>query len=239
MDSVTGPAGSFATLAALHYRAATGRGQVIELAQSENLLTELGDVFVNLQLGTAPQRFGNRDPYRAPQGVYPCSDGCWLGITVQNDHAWLGLTRVLGRADLAENERLAKVAGRQAAHDELDDAIVAWAATVTADAAFHALQDAGIAAAPCESDAMLASDPQIVARQWIRPLASLDVGTYNHLGHAFRGIPLAWERGAPTLGQDNEYVFKEILGVDDDGYKRLVAEGVATNDYLDRDGNPY
>ena len=86
---------------------------------------------------------------------------------------------------------------------------------------------------------MLASDPQIAARQWIRPLASLDVGTYNHLGHAFRGIPLAWERGAPTLGQDNEYVFKEILGVDDDDYKRLVAEGVATNDYLDRDGNPY
>ena len=52
MDSVTGPAGAFATLAALHYRAATGRGQVIELAQSENVLTELGDVFVNLQLGT-------------------------------------------------------------------------------------------------------------------------------------------------------------------------------------------
>ena len=51
MDSVTGPAGAFATLAALHYRAATGRGQVIELAQSENVLTELGDVFVNLQLG--------------------------------------------------------------------------------------------------------------------------------------------------------------------------------------------
>jgi crotonobetainyl-CoA:carnitine CoA-transferase CaiB-like acyl-CoA transferase len=50
---------------------------------------------------------------------------------------------------------------------------------------------------------------------------------------------MAWERGAPTLGQDNEYVFKEILGLDDAEYERLIAEGVATNDYVDRDGNPY
>ncbi len=239
MDSVTGPAGAFATLAALHYRAATGRGQVIELAQSENVLTELGDVFVNLQLGTAPQRFGNRDPHRAPQGMYLCADGRWLGLTVNDDDAWRGLTGVLGRADLAKDERLADVAGRHAADDELDDAIGAWSATVTADAAFHALQGAGVAAAPCADDATLASDPQILARQWIRPLTSLDVGTFNHLGHAFRGIPLAWERGAPTLGQDNEYVFKEILGLDDVDYDRLVAERVATEDYLDRDGDPY
>ncbi len=85
---------------------------------------------------------------------------------------------------------------------------------------------------------MLAADPQISDCQWIRPLTSLDVGTFNHLGHPFRGIPMAWERGAPTLGQDNEYVFKEILGLDADEYDRLVAENVATNDYLDREGNP-
>jgi crotonobetainyl-CoA:carnitine CoA-transferase CaiB-like acyl-CoA transferase len=239
MDSVTGPAGGFATLAALHYRSATGRGQVVELAQSENLLTELGDVFVNLQLGTAPRKFGNRDPHCAPQGMYLCSDGSWLGITVHDDDAWHGLTKVLGRSDLAEDRRLADGAGRQAAHDEIDDAIVAWTATVTAHAAFYALQDAGVAAAPVGSDATLASDPQIASRQWIRPLTSLDVGTYNHLGHAFRGIPMAWERGAPTLGQDNEYVFKKILGVSDDEFERLVSSGVATNDYVDRDGNPY
>ncbi|MEX1009345.1 MAG: CoA transferase [Acidimicrobiia bacterium] len=239
MDSVTGPAGAFATLAALHYRASTGRGQVIELAQSENVLTELGDVFVNLQLGVTPQRFGNRDPHRAPQGVYLCADGRWLALTVTDDDAWRGLTGVLRRADLAKDERLADVVGRQAAHDELDNAIGAWTETVTAEAAFHALQEAGVAAAPCADDAMLTSDRQIADRGWIRPLTSADVGTFNHLGHAFRGVPLAWERGAPTLGEDNEYVFKEILGLDDGEYDRLVSERVATEDYLDPDGNPY
>ncbi len=98
---------------------------------------------------------------------------------------------------------------------------------------------AGIAAAPSVDDLRFATDPQVVDRQWIRPLESRDVGTFNHLGQAFRGIPLDWERGAPTLGEDNAYVFQEILGLDDDEYARLVAAGVATEDYIDRDGNPY
>jgi crotonobetainyl-CoA:carnitine CoA-transferase CaiB-like acyl-CoA transferase len=239
MDSVTGPAGAFALLAALHYRAATGRGQMIELAQSENVLTELGDVFVNLQLGVEPERLGNRDRRRAPQGVYPCADSGQLALTVTDDDAWRGLASVLERADLAKDERLAEVAGRHAAHDELDDAIAEWTSARTAYEAFHALQAVGVAAAPCTDDATLAADPHVVAREWIRPLASRDVGTFDHLGHVFRGIPMVWERGAPTLGEDNEYVFKEVLGVSNAEYDQLVADRIAIEDYLDADGNPY
>ena len=239
MDSVTAPAGAFAVLAALHYRAATGRGQVIELAQSENVLAQLGDVFVDLQLGRAPQRYGNRDPRRAPQGLYPCADGRLLAVTVTDDAAWTGLTTALGREDLAKDERLADVAGRQAAHDELDEAITAWTTTLTAYDAFHRLQRAGVAAAPLLDDRAFEVDPQVVAREWIRPLTTRDVGTYGQLGHPFRGLPLAWGKGAPALGEDNAYVFKEILGLDDAEYERLVAEKVAVEDYLDRDGNPY
>jgi hypothetical protein len=50
---------------------------------------------------------------------------------------------------------------------------------------------------------------------------------------------MVWERGAPALGQDNEYVFKEILGLDDAQFQRLVTGRVATEDYLDPQGNPY
>jgi crotonobetainyl-CoA:carnitine CoA-transferase CaiB-like acyl-CoA transferase len=239
MDAVTAPAGTFAVLAALHYRAATGRGQVIELAQSENVLAQLGDVFVNLQLGERSQRHGNRDRRRAPQGVYPCVDGRFVAVTVADDDAWRSLTDVLGRPDLEKDARLTDVAGRQAAHDELDAAIAAWTTTVTANDAFHRLQHAGVAAAPFLDERGFASDPQVVAREWVRPLASRDVGTFEHLGQPFRGIPLVWERGAPALGQDNEYVFKEILGLDDAQFRRLVTGCVATEDYLDPEGNPY
>jgi len=239
MDSATGPAGAFALLAALHYRAATGRGQVIEMAQSENVLSQLGEVFVNLQRGVATVRQGNRDPYCAPQGVYPCADGGWLALTVIDDAAWVGLTKVMDRPDLAGDQRFADVAGRQVAHDELDVAITGWAKDVLASEAFHVLQLAGVAAAPIADDPMFADDPQLKARGWIRPLESRDVGTFNHLGPMFQGLPLAWERGAPTLGQDNRYVFQEVLGFDDAAYEALVAGGIAIEDYLDRDGIPY
>ncbi|MGY1743530.1 MULTISPECIES: CoA transferase [unclassified Blastococcus] len=239
MDSVTGPAGVFALLAALHYRAATGRGQVVELAQSENVLSQLGDVFVDLQLGREPRRYGNRDPRRAPQGLYPCADGRALAVTVTDDGAWRALTGVIGRPDLAADEALAGVDGRHAAHDRLDEAITAWAATVTAYEGFAALQAAGVAAAPHLGEADFAVDPQVVAREWIRPLDSTDVGRFDHLGSPFRGFPLAWERGAPVLGEDNEYVFRQLLGLDEEAYRRLVDRGIATEDYLDREGRPH
>ncbi len=239
MDGVTGPAGVFALLAALHYRAATGRGQVIELAQSENVLAQLGDVFVNLQLGEKPQRFGNRDKYRAPQGLYTSADERLVALTVNDDAAWVGLTSVLGRSDLAEDPRLRGVAGRQAAHDELDEAITAWVSSVGADDAFRLLQGAGVAAAVLHDERSFVEDPQVAARGWIQPLHGRDVGTFPHLGHAFSGIPLAWDRGAPALGEHNEYVFKDLLGLSDDDYQLLVKKRVATEDYVDSEGNPY
>jgi crotonobetainyl-CoA:carnitine CoA-transferase CaiB-like acyl-CoA transferase len=238
MDSVTGPAGVFALLAALHYRAATGRGQVVELAQSENVLAQLGDVFVDLQRGRQPQRYGNRDPLRAPQGLYVCADGRPLAVTATDDEAWQSLATAIGRPDLAADESLAGAEGRHVAHDRLDEAIGAWAGTVTAYEGFAALQAAGVAAAPHLTEGEFAADPQVVAREWIRPLDSTDVGRFDHLGHAFRGIPLAWDRGAPVLGEDNEYVFRELLGLDADEYRRLVERGVASEDYLDPSGRP-
>jgi|HubBroStandDraft_1064217.scaffolds.fasta_scaffold11246_2 crotonobetainyl-CoA:carnitine CoA-transferase CaiB-like acyl-CoA transferase len=238
MDTATGPAGAFALLAGLHYRAATGRGQVIELAQSENVLAQLGDVFVNLQLGEEPVRHGNRDRHRAPQGLYPCADDRLIALTIPDDESWQALTGVLGRADLTKDARLEGSEGRLRAHDQLDEAITEWTSKLSALDAFHELQAAGIAAAPVLDERSFTGDPQVVSREWIRPLANRDVGSFNHFGHSFRGIPMAWERGAPTLGEDNEYVMREILGLDATAYDRLIQDHVAVEDYLDSRGNP-
>jgi crotonobetainyl-CoA:carnitine CoA-transferase CaiB-like acyl-CoA transferase len=238
-DVATGPAGAFAVLAALHYRAATGRGQVIELAQIENVLAQLGDVFVETQLVGEGKKLGNRDPYQAPQGIYACrGDHQWLAITVADEDQWTALTDVLGAPGLASDARFLDVRGRYEHHDELDAVISAWAATQDATQAFHTLQAAGIAAAPQFDDAALHDDPNVAARGWIRPLATTDVGSHAHIGHAFPGLPQAWTRGSPSLGEDNEYVYRDLIGLDADEYAAIVADGIATNDYLDADGNP-
>jgi crotonobetainyl-CoA:carnitine CoA-transferase CaiB-like acyl-CoA transferase len=239
MDAATGSAGAFAILAALHYRDATGRGQLIELAQMENVLAHLGDVYVDLQLGVEPQRLGNRDRSMAPQGVYRCrGEHRWLAVTVADDAAWRALATVLGPPELATDRRFLTAAERQAHGDDLDELLREWASEQDAVEAFHTLQAAGVAAAPLLDDDLLAVDPNVAARGWIRPMPSTDVGTYRHIGHAFTGLPQAWDRGSPVLGEDNEYVFTKLLGLDDDTYQRLEAARVIVADYLDVNGNP-
>jgi crotonobetainyl-CoA:carnitine CoA-transferase CaiB-like acyl-CoA transferase len=49
---------------------------------------------------------------------------------------------------------------------------------------------------------------------------------------------MAWDRGSPALGEDNEYVFGKLLGLDDETYQRLQAARVIVDDYLDADRNP-
>ena len=95
-----------------------------------------------------------------------------------------------------------------------------------------------MAAGPQFDEEMLASDPHVEARGWIRPLASRDVGTYPHIGYAFQGLPQAWDRGAPVLGEDNDHVFRDVVGLDDDEYQRLVDAKVIVEDYLDANLDP-
>jgi crotonobetainyl-CoA:carnitine CoA-transferase CaiB-like acyl-CoA transferase len=238
MDGVTGPACAFAIAAALHYRDATGRGQVIEMAQSENVLNHLGDVFVHVQLGGEAQRLGNREHGASPQGVFACANGKWLAISTPDDVTWQALATTIGRPDLASDPALATEAGRYERYDELEAVLTDWCAARDVMSTFHELQAAGIPAAPLYDDELLLTDPNVQAREWIRPLRGTDVGEYFHLGHALSGLPQVWERASPSLGEDNEYVFKKLLGLDDARYAELADMGIIVQDYLDRDGNP-
>jgi crotonobetainyl-CoA:carnitine CoA-transferase CaiB-like acyl-CoA transferase len=240
MDAASGPAGAFATMAALRYRDATGRGQLVELSQSENVINHLGELFVDQQLGTEPVRLGNRDRWKAPQGLYRCKgENRWLALTVPNDEVWPSLANAIDRTDLAFDPALADLAGRQASHDRLDEAIGAWTSEHEAMDAFHRLQSSGVPSCPLFDDELLTTDPHFEQRGWFQPLTSLDVGTHPHPGLAFQGVPHVWRRGSPTLGEDNEYVYKGILGVSDEDYERYKREQVLAEDYLMADGTPY
>jgi crotonobetainyl-CoA:carnitine CoA-transferase CaiB-like acyl-CoA transferase len=240
MDAASGPAGAFATIAALRYRAATGRGQLVELAQSENIINHLGDILVDLQLGVAPERLGNRDRWNAPQGLYRCrGEQAWVAISVGDDEAWRSLTKTIGQPELGSDPRFTGAAGRIANHDDLDKLIEAWTAERSPAEAFHARQDAGVAAGPLLGDEAFVRDPQVGERQWLQRLTSADVGTHLHPGFAFRGVPQVWRRGSPVLGEDNEYVYKKLLGVSDADFERYRQTKMLADDYLAPDGTPY
>jgi crotonobetainyl-CoA:carnitine CoA-transferase CaiB-like acyl-CoA transferase len=240
MDGASGPAGAFAVLAALRYRAKNGRGQFVELSQSENIINHLGDVYVDYQLGVEPNRRGNRDRWRAPQGLYRCQGvNRWIAISVGDDPTWRALTATIGRPELALDPRFSDPASRRAHHDEVDDIVSEWASKQEPLQAFHALQGSGVPAGPLLDDQMFVDDPQIRHRDWMQPLSSADVGTHLHPGFAFAGVPQVWRRGSPTLGEDNEYVYKKILGVTDLDYERYGRDLILATDYLTPEGRPY
>ena len=209
-------------------------------ADRERASTRLGDAFLEVQFGGEPQRTGNRDPEQAPQGIYPCrGEERWLAITARDDTEWDALARTIGRDDLLADARFATTAGRYEHHDELDRAITEWTTAQDLMAAFHALQRAGRhrRAAVRRGDARRPTRTSPPAGG-SADLTSRDVGTYPHIGYAFQGVPQAWDRGAPVLGEDNDYVFRKVLQLDDEEYQRYVDAKVIVDDYLDADMNP-
>jgi crotonobetainyl-CoA:carnitine CoA-transferase CaiB-like acyl-CoA transferase len=236
MDGASGPAGANAFLMALLRRRRTGRGTVCEVSQVENMVCHIGDLVMDAAMhGRVPRRWGNRSPDFAPQGVYRCAGrDAWLALTVRDDGEWDRLRQVLGDPEPLRTRSLITLAGRHRAHDEIDGAITAWTAGRDKVAAARCLQEAGIPAGPVLDEADASSDPHLHERGFFHFLEHPSAGVHLHAGANFHlsATPPAIWRAAPVLGQDNEYVYKQVLGIPDDEYEDLVADGHVGTEYV-------
>ncbi|MGE0727179.1 MAG: CaiB/BaiF CoA transferase family protein [Acidimicrobiia bacterium] len=244
MDPASGTAAAFATLLAVRRRERTGVGELIELAQAENLVHHLGDHVVEASLsGVARERLGNRHVAFAPQGVYRCAgDNRWVAITVDGDRAWAGLCRAMGDAAVgwAAGAELATADGRRARHDELDVGIGRWTAGLDRFEVARRCQAHGVAAGPVLEEGDVVADPHLAARGFFRRNGSADVGWWDLPGHLWRwdGPPLQWGP-IQMMGADNDHVLRRVVGVDDATWDALAADGQLSDSFLDPDGRPY
>ena len=243
-DAAAGAQGAFAALAALHHRKRTGEGQLVELGQAENVFPYLGEYYMDWAMnGRTHGTPGNRHP-RALQGCYPCAPASasgsesgesdrWVAITVYDDEQWLGLCALMGADDLASDPALGDGAVRRARQDELDGRIAGWTLTQSPAAAMAALQRRGIPAGAVLNQADAFADPHIRSRGFFAPAYQEDCGTHLYPGVPYRmsGAPLGIRRGPAMLGQDNEYVYRELLGYSAEEYAGLVAGGHIGTDY--------
>lgn len=237
-DYLGGAQGAFAILAALHYRRRTGKGQYVEYAQTEGAMALMGLPFMDYALNgrVRTEGLGNRDP-SAIQGCYRCrNEGMrpegeprdrWVCITVANDAEWAAFRAVLGDPAWARDARFADVASRYRHHDEIDKRISEWTAQRTSYEIMHALQANGIAAGPVMDSQDALSDPHLEARGFFKTVTQAETGTHRYPGPLFRFSTTPIEVRTPPvlLGEHNEYVYKELLGVSDEEYARLEAEG--------------
>lgn len=221
-----------ALLAAVADRRRTGRGRHIDVAQ-----IEAGVFFLSPQVarygfdGTVARRRGNRDEVLVPHGVYPCRPeggrDRFVAIAVRGDAEWRRLAAVLDRPDLAGREDLATAAGRREHEDLLDEAIAEWTSRRAARDVERLLQAEGVPAHLSQASADFVADPQLAARGHIVALPHRLHGTAYVEGprYLLSAAPGAVRRPAPTLGQDNETVLREILGYPEARVRELLEGG--------------
>jgi crotonobetainyl-CoA:carnitine CoA-transferase CaiB-like acyl-CoA transferase len=236
MDGASGPAGANAFLLALLERRRTGKGSICEVSQVENMICHIGDLILEAQMnGRVPIRWGNRSPDFAPQGVYRCAGAdAWLAVSVRSDEEFAALRRALGDPESLRDPSFDAVGGRRSGHDVIDAAIATWALPQDKMAAAAALQEAGVPAGAVLDEADASSDPQLHARHFFEMLVHPSAGAHFHAGANFHlgTTPTELWRAAPTVGQDNDYVYREIIGVSDAEWDALVADGQIGTDYL-------
>jgi benzylsuccinate CoA-transferase BbsF subunit len=231
-DHIPNPCHSaFAVLAALRHARRTGRGQYLDIAQTEPTIAVLGAAFLEATVnGRDPQPLGNTHLRYAPHGVYPCAgEDRWLAITVTDDRQWPALRGVLA---LPEESCKAEWSAEEARHrdrEAIDALIAAATAGRDADALFAALQAAGVPAGVVQDAAdIVERDPQLEARgHWAR-LEHPEMGEtlYNAPPFRLTGTPVTLTRSAPMLGQHTHEICREVLDLDDEEIFRLEAEGV-------------
>ena len=235
-DYVVNPHHSaFVLMAALRYRRRTGKGQYIDLAQYESLIHTTGTAVLEYTaLGQVRSRMGNRSPYASPQGIYPCRAEVWQDqllerwcvISVAGDDEWRALCDVLEHPGLAEDPRFATEGARREHEAEVDGLIGAWTQELAPEDVMLRLQNAGVAAGVVQNGRDMFEDPQLAARGHYRKLVHPEAGPARYDGPPFTlsDTPLD-VRPAPMLGEHNEYVFRDLLGLSEDEISEGYAEG--------------
>ena len=237
-DACGGATAAFAIMSALYHRNKTGRGQFIDMSQAENVSHTLSQAVMDYSMnGRVQSTMGNRDASRAPQGVYRCQgDDAWLALSCGSDEEFAGLCGAMDRADLLTDARFADSLSRYANQDALDAEITEWTQTQHNYRAFHRLQEHGVACSPVLSPADVFADPHLQARGIWQQLKHPAAGTHYYLKSPLSHMsktPLSIYRPASTLGQDNEYVYKELLGYSDAEYQGFIETHHAGTTFLD------
>ena len=235
-DSPAAMMNAFAIMCAIEYRSATGNGQRIESSQYEIGVSLIAEGLIAAQLSPeSTGRDGNQDPVLAPHNVYPCGGeaGGWIAIAAPDDLAWSSLCEVLGMADHARDARFLTVSQRWRHREEVDELVASHTVGFEHRDLQRRLQGEGVPAGAVNDVRDLFFDPQLRAAAFFErvehPASVPEFGARVYPG-------AMWSTGrfgrprlrcpAPTLGQNNEPVLRDVAGLTTAELEELEAENI-------------
>ncbi len=220
-----------AILAALDYRRRTGKGQYLDMSQNETGLQFMAPLILDYTVNQrVAGRMGNQHPNATPHNAYRClGEDSWCAIAIFTDQEWQSFCDVIGNSSLAGDARFSTLMARKENEEELDRLVNEWTAKHTARAVMNLMQEAGVASGMLETaQEVMDNDPQFEQRRFFREINVPGAGKFRAMtGPHFLLSREDYEmRPGPVLGEHNEYVFKEVLGMSDEEIKELADEGV-------------
>ena len=235
-DYHTGVFQPVAIMGALLRRRLTGLPATMESSIFKSGAVTAGPAILDYQsTGRKPRRIGNRDPFAAPHGVYRCQgDDRWCAIAVQTQEQWSAFCRAIGSPDWCGEEAFSSLEARLDNQDRLDEFVGQWTAGQTAEDVMTRLQEAGVPASLVSQGKDLYESAHLKAREFFRPtpfyLADRDKPAYEwEGGEAIASANPPKLSVSPmdfghysNIGEDNDYVFKELLGMSDAEVNRFT-----------------
>ena len=222
-----------AVMLALMHRLNTGRGQFIDISQTQTCSATIPEALLDWTVnGRVQPRAGNEDPAMSPHGCYPCAgDDRWIAIAIDNDAAWQALCRVMRRADWAADGRYADVLSRITHRAELDRMLAFETRQHNNHALMAQLQAEGVAAGAVMDSKDLLFNEHLEAREFYEviehhPATGMPPLPYPGRPWKLSGTPAIEPKAAPIMGEHNQTLLGELLGKTDAQVAELAAADI-------------
>ena len=228
-DTLAATYGALGALTALHARARTGRGQVVDAALYESVLAVMENLVTEYdKLGYVRERSGSILPGIAPSNVYPCADGAMVLIGGNNDAIFARLAEAMGRPELAASPDYATHDARGRNQARLDALIADWTATLPSAEVLALMHRHSVPAGPIYRAPDMLADPHFQAREAIIEVAHPQFGTLKMQGviPKLSDTPGAVRWPGPALGEHNAEVYGDLLGYSAERIEALKIQGV-------------
>lgn len=218
---------AFGICASLFARERTGEGEYLDISMYDVGINLLEAKFVDYTVtGSVPQRTGNRYPYVTPFDTFRTSDGFVLIICV-GDQPFSNLCKAMGKPELTEDERFNNIMTRNANEPELKKIIEEWSSGMTTDEVWESLRSNQVPGSPVYDVKQVVENPHTAARDMLVELEQPGAGAITIFGSAMKalGSDIGPRGPAPSLGQDNLWLLKDVLGKSEEEAQDILSSG--------------